>query len=114
MIVAGLPAAHLIEIILYACTVYIMQHHLGLGAIAGDVEGDALDFFYFSIVSYTTLGVGDMYPEGPLRLIMGIEALNGLVLITWTASFTYFSMQKLWTSREGDREARPDEAQVSD
>ncbi|MEC4681791.1 MAG: two pore domain potassium channel family protein, partial [Nitrospirota bacterium] len=30
-----------------------------------------------------------------IRFLTGIEALSGLVLITWTASFLYLQMQKL-------------------
>jgi hypothetical protein len=32
-----------------------------------------------------------------MRLAAGIESLTGLVLITWTASFTFLSMQKFWS-----------------
>ena len=54
------------------------------------------DAFYFSITSYTTLGIGDLYPTGALRIISGIEALNGLVMAGWTASLTYLYMEKFW------------------
>lgn len=40
---------------------------------------------------------------GPLRLIVGIEALNGLLLITWSASFCYLNMQKDWHPDIEDR-----------
>lgn len=58
--------------------------------------------FNFSAETYTTIGLGDIYPLGPLRLITGIEALNGLLLIGWSASFTYLAMQKFWDIRERD------------
>jgi hypothetical protein len=45
---------------------------------------------------FTTLGTGDLVVSGPLRLIAGVESLNGLVLIGWSASFTYLSMEKFW------------------
>ena len=32
----------------------------------------------------------------PLRILVGTESLNGLILITWSASFTYLSMEKFW------------------
>ncbi len=69
---------------------------MGLGRIDGEIEGGGLDFFYFSITTYTTLGVGDLHPRGPLRLIAGVESLNGLVLIGWSASFTYLEMARFW------------------
>jgi hypothetical protein len=58
------------------------------------------DHFHFSIASYTTLGIGDIIAEGPIRIIAGIEALNGLVLVAWSASFTYIAMERLWQSGE--------------
>jgi hypothetical protein len=33
-------------------------------------------------------------------MITGVEALSGLLLIGWSASFTYLSMQKFWSIRE--------------
>jgi potassium channel LctB len=39
-------------------------------------------------VSYTSLGLGDVYPGGSLRLITGVEALNGLLMIARSGSFT--------------------------
>jgi hypothetical protein len=36
----------------------------------------------------------DLFPHGPLRIVAGIETLNGFILIGWSASFTYLSMEK--------------------
>jgi hypothetical protein len=88
--------AHLLEVALYAFAFILMDNHLALGEVIGATEGRVLDFFYFSITTYTTLGVGDLSPSGPIRIVAGVEALNGLVLITWSASFTYLSMEKFW------------------
>ena len=59
------------------------------------VEG-FLDYLYFSSVTYTSLGLGDVFPVGHLRFLTGVEALNGLVLIAWTGAFTYLAMGKMW------------------
>ncbi len=87
--------AHSIQIGLYA-TAYWACSSFGLGRLVGAVEGHFYDYFYFSAATFTTLGLGDVVVEGPLRLLTGIESLNGLVLITWSASFTYLSMEKFW------------------
>jgi hypothetical protein len=89
-------AAHLVEIILYAIAFAALHHSPRFGGIGGEVTATALDFLYFSITSFTTLGVGDVYPEGPLRILAGIESLNGFLLITWSASFTYLMMRRYW------------------
>lgn len=34
---------------------------------------------YFSIVSFTTVGFGDVVIEGPLRVIAGMTAAHGLL-----------------------------------
>jgi hypothetical protein len=58
--------------------------------------GGFVDFFYFSITCYTTLGLGDVFPSGAMRIVAGIEALNGFVLIGWSTSFTYLAMERFW------------------
>lgn len=96
VVIAAAFLAHVAEIALFAAAFAAMQR-FGLGVMTGDLEGNLLDYFYFSTTMYTTLGVGDVLPHGPMRLTAGVESLTGLVLITWTASFTFLSMQKFWS-----------------
>jgi hypothetical protein len=44
-----------------------------------------------------------VFPLGPVRLLSGVEALNGLMLIGWSASFTYLTMEKFWPLHVGRR-----------
>ncbi len=88
--------AHIVEISLFAVAYGLMQHRWGLGGISGMTEGGWVDFFYFSAASYTTLGMGDLFPTGHLRFVAAIESLTGLVLIAWSASFTYLTMSNFW------------------
>ena len=68
----------------------------GLGTLGG--AGSSLaDEAYFSAETYTSLGFGDVVPNGSLRLLAGIEALNGLLMIGWSASFLFIEMQRHWT-----------------
>ena len=57
------------------------------------------------MVSYTTLGIGDIYPLEGLRLMTGVESLAGLLMITWSASFTYLTMEKYWPLHRERRRA---------
>ena len=103
VVIAVVLAAHVIEASLYACVYYVMQSYLQLGLLVGHLEGDSLDFFYFSIATYTTLGIGDVHPNGVMRLVAGVESLNGLVLIGWSASFTYLTMEEFWGTKRSER-----------
>ncbi|GGK50101.1 potassium channel family protein [Salinarimonas ramus] len=98
-VIGAVLVAHLVEITLYALAYWAMHDHAGLGRLEGALTGGFADFLYFSLTSYTTLGVGDLYPTGPMRLLSGIEALNGLVLIGWSASYTYLAMEEFWADR---------------
>lgn len=99
VVIAGVLLAHLIEICLFAVGFFLMHAQFGLGAIGGH-NGTPLDYFYFSATTYSTLGVGDLFPTGALRLVAGVEALTGFVLIGWSASFTYLTMQRSWDQLE--------------
>lgn len=52
--------------------------------------------WYYSAETYTSLGYGDELLEGPMRLLSGIECLNGLVLIGWTVSYLHMAMLRAW------------------
>lgn len=89
LLMAVIVAAHVIEIWIFAGALFLMQGYWGIGHITGDFQGQFFDYVYFSAVTYTSLGLGDVWPHGPLRLITGIEALNGLLLIGWSVWFSY-------------------------
>ena len=95
LVVMGCFIAHTIEVWLYAVA-YLLLDLTGLGSLKGHIEEHFADFLYFSATSYSTLGIGDVYPAGVFRLISGIESINGLFLIAWSTSFTYFVMDRLW------------------
>jgi hypothetical protein len=95
IVVIGCFVAHTIEVWLYAGA-FLLIFKSGLGSLKGQVDESFADFLYFSATSYSTMGIGDVYPTGALRLISGIEGINGLFLIAWSTSFTYFVMDRLW------------------
>lgn len=94
-------AAHVVEALAYAGA-YALADALGLGTLTGPVDGGAMGYLYYSLVSYTSLGLGDVSPTGHLRLLTGVEALNGLLLIAWSGSYTYLAMGRLWPWRPCD------------
>lgn len=92
----GAMASHLLHIAVFAVAYYLLRDKFGLGAFGGKFEDTLLSFLYFSAETYSTLGFGDIYPAGALRLICGIESLVGLLMISWTASFSYLEMRRYW------------------
>lgn len=100
-IVMMLFLAHVIEIGTYAGAYALSIESLELGSLKGMTENDPMEYLYFSSVIYTSLGLGDIYPYGHIRFLTGIEALNGLMLMTWSASFAFLAMRRLWPWTEG-------------
>ncbi|MDI9246402.1 potassium channel family protein [Marinobacter sp. CHS3-4] len=97
--VLGILATHTLQVWIFAVAFYLMNHSASWGELAGNFDGSILDCVYFSFSTFTTLGYGDIEAFGVLRFLTGIEALTGLVLITWSASFLFVEMQKYWPSR---------------
>lgn len=95
-IIFGTFLAHTLEIILYAVAIFLMSRHLGWGTLGEVTKVTFKVCLYFSAETYTSLGFGDVVPQGGLRLLSGSEALNGLLLIGWSASYIYISMERFW------------------
>ena len=72
-------------------------------------SSEQLDTFeqavYFSMVTFTTLGYGDIRLGPDLRLLSGIEALNGILLVGWTTALLFAVLQHSWKAM-GDAAAR--------
>lgn len=87
--VAGwLVLLHLIEITLWA-----------LLYLRVDAMPDIHSALYFSSVTYTTVGYGDLVlPEG-WRLLGGVEALTGILMCGWSAAFFFAIVSRLHQSR---------------
>lgn len=92
----GSLIAHMVEIWIFAFAYLLMIESGQLGTLSGNFAGDLSDCLYFSMTTYTSLGFGDVEPSGHIRFVAGIEALTGLVLITWTASFMFIEMTRFW------------------
>lgn len=86
---------HIVEIWVFAFAYLVIFSFKGVGSVVGEFDYTILDYVYFSFINYTSLGYGDLVPAGYIRFIAGTEALVGLVLIAWSASFTYLEMQRI-------------------
>jgi hypothetical protein len=106
VVIFGVVAAHLTEIALYASALWL-GHRLGLGSLVGSVAPHATQYFFLSAETYTTLGMGDIYPYGDLRLIAALEPLWREGRIGWSGSYTYLAVQRYWVDLGGPVVAEP-------
>lgn len=100
ILILGLMLIHLIEIWLYAFGYAIVDRRADFGHLQGKLQEGWLDYIYFSFVTYATVGYGDIVPVGPIRFLAAQEALSGVVLIAWSASFTFLEMGRFWREPE--------------
>ena len=94
--VFGTICAHIIEVWVFGLAFYLMISYGDFGTLQGSFDGSLTDAVYFSFTNYTTLGYGDIEPGGQLRFLADMEAITGLSLITWSASFMFMEMMKFW------------------
>lgn len=83
-----LMVLHLIEAVLWAEAYRLLP------------VGDSVDTFeeavYFSFVTFTTLGYGDITLSGEWRLLSGVQAMNGIILFGWSTAMLFAVVQRLW------------------
>ncbi|MEO1044882.1 MAG: potassium channel family protein [Pseudomonadota bacterium] len=68
-----------------------------------DVFDDLETALYFSIVSFTTLGFGDIIVGKDWRLLSGFSAANGLIMFSLTTAFLIESISDLRDSNGGNK-----------
>ena len=96
--------AHVVEIWVFALGYYYTLNMPGMGKLVGEnlAHGGLMDCAYLSFVTFTTVGYGDLVVHGYARYLTGLEALTGLVLVTWSASFLFIEMQRYWPGSKTD------------
>jgi hypothetical protein len=95
-LVLGIFSAHTVAVWTYGAAYWILVNWFGCEPLGGTAKNHFFDYIYFSAATYSSLGIGDVFPHGVLRFITGVEVLNGLILIGWSVIFTYFAVEKLW------------------
>ncbi len=82
---------HLVEIVLWAVAYLLI--------LPGDQLKTLEEATYFSAVTFTTLGYGDIsLAEHGWRLLSGMEALNGILLVGWSTALFFGVVQRSWKS----------------
>ena len=52
--------------------------------------------FYFSMVTFTTLGFGDVVLTGQWRMLASIQAANGVIIFGWTTALIFYFIQHIY------------------
>lgn len=90
--------AHCAEIGVYGLALYTMLAN-GIGGLAGTMDLTLMNCIFLSAEAFTSIGFGPVSPTGATRLLFGAEALNGLLLIGWSASYAFIAMERYWAPR---------------
>lgn len=89
--VLGLFFIHTVEVWIWAIL------YLGLG-----VTGTFEDALYFSTVTFSTIGYGDIVPPQGWRLLCALEGINGFLLIGWSVAYLVAASTRHGPFRAGE------------
>ena len=74
-----------IEAIIWGITYYLLP---------GITEFETLEkAIYYSLITFTSLGYGDITISSANRILSGFEAMNGVLLLGWTTAVMFSIMQ---------------------
>jgi hypothetical protein len=59
---------------------------------------DPQSAFYFSAVTYTTTGYGDLVLPSEWRIVGGVEALTGILMCGWSTAFFFAVLARMHAS----------------
>lgn len=79
---------HMLEVFLWAIAYLVLTPTSELETLE--------QAFYFSLVTFTTLGYGDITLGPQWRVLSGIEALNGVLLVGWSTAYLFGVLQRVW------------------
>ena len=77
-----------IEVLVWSVT------YLWLGAVEGLEKAT-----YFSMVTFTTLGYGEIVLDEQWRLLASFEAANGIIMFGWTTAIVLAVVQRIYFNK---------------
>ena len=84
--VLALLLLHMLEVALWAALYY--------------KEGCFADFrtsLYFSLITYSTVGYGDVVLSAQYRMLGGVEALVGILMLSWSTALLIGYLQRIYS-----------------
>lgn len=93
LVIASLIATHLAEIAVFGLAFFASAKWLALGSFVDTHSMAEMDYFYYAAETYSSLGYGDIYPLGDIRLLASITPLIGILLLGWSSAFLFSLVQ---------------------
>ena len=89
------------EIVLVMFNASILEVLLWAGAYMALGEIESLEpAFYFSMVTFTTLGYGDIVLDERWRLLASFEAATGIIMFGWTTAIVLAAVQSTYFGKK--------------
>lgn len=88
-VIVTLFLASVVEALAWALT------YIAIGAIEGFEKA-----LYFSMVTYTTLGYGDVSLDEGARLLSTFESANGIIMFGWTTAIVIAVVSHVYFGKE--------------
>jgi len=90
-------AGLLLRVFLWIVVLHLIQVGLWAGVLWQARELPDLETaVYFSLVTYTTIGFGDVVLGPGWRVLAGIEGLAGIILIGWSTAFVFAVVNRMY------------------
>jgi len=74
----------------------------GTAYLAFDAIEGLENVIYFSAVTFTTLGYGDVVLEGNQRILSSLEAINGIIMFGWSTAIVIAAVQRVYFHQDAD------------
>lgn len=73
---------------LWAAVYYFNPHISSLSSFSESI--------YFSLITFTTIGYGDVVIDSEWRILAGLEAINGIMLVGWSTAMVFAFLQVIY------------------
>lgn len=75
------------------CTLWAMVYYLNPAISSLSSFSESI---YFSLVSFTTIGYGDVVIDSEWRILAGLEGINGIILVGWSTAMVFSFLQVIY------------------